>query len=238
MPRHKKIPAGAPLSLSPQGQALVDELDQLAGEVLDEATDISDPLQIEPGSKKARNIHITANVFLWTAVGLCLLLTLTFGLNQAADGVGKLHFFVEPTAAMAPKIPQGSLLLTYRPAANKIEPGEIVTYWAVPNNPDSRITRIVEAHWKESGQDMYRTKRAASAKADSIEFNYTSILGVKLAVLPFAGYAISFVAGYAPGLTAIAAALCLAAVLLRKWLLQTGAIQLKKRKGTKKAKKA
>jgi hypothetical protein len=206
--------------LSPEGKAIIKELEALADDVL-EGEPAEDAFAVPPSPKRARRVKTVANVFYALAAGLCLLLSITMVLNAfAPNGVGGLRFFVEPTDAMKTQgIPRGALMITMYRKPEQIKPGDIITYYALPGETDTRLTRMVDESRKgDGGQHFFRTKRSASAAQDSMEFNFTCILGVKLVAVPYAGFVISFVRGYAPGLAGLAAALCVAAVILRKWL--------------------
>ena len=200
--------------LSPRGQALVEEVDQLAEEVLA-------PVREEPAPMTRRQAVImrrAANAFYILTVALGLLLALMLLLNSfAANGVMGLRFFVEPTNAMVRQVPRGSLLVTVMRPSEKINPGDIVTYNARYGEPDTRLTRIVDERQKVNGQTVFRTKRAGDAAPDSMPIPMTHILGVKLAVLPGMGYVISFLQSYGWGLAILAAALLVSAVALRRW---------------------
>jgi hypothetical protein len=205
-------------ALSPQGQALVEEVDQLAGEVLAPEKEPPAPMT----GRQAKNMRRTANGFFIAVAALCLFLGLTTLLNAFADnGVMGVRFFVEPTNAMSKAVPYGSLLVTVTRSSSKIRPGDIVTFNVrpeEPNIPGARLTRIVDACEKSGdGKPIFRTKRAGNAAPDSMLINMTNILGVKLFVIPGAGHVVSFVQAYAAGLATLAAAMLISAVLLRRW---------------------
>ena len=201
--------------LSPEGRALVAEVDHLAEEVLAPEKEPAEPMT----GKQAKNIRGTANAFYFVTVALSLLLSVTMLLNAfAPNGVMGMRFFVELTNAMLKQVPRGSLLITVMRPSGKIEPGDIVTYNALPGDPDSpRLTRIVDERLESGGKTIFRTKRAGNAAPDSMPINMTHILGVKLVVIPGAGYVVSFLQTYAAGLAVLAAALCVAAVAMRRW---------------------
>jgi hypothetical protein len=206
--------------LSPEGRAFVAEIDVLAEEVLAEEPENSNMLFIAPPTPKgAKRLRVTTHAFFAVSVVMCLLLSVTMLLNQFShNGIGGLRFFVESTDAMKPNISHGALLVTiYRPPA-KIAPGDIITYYAVRGERDTRLTRVVVSATQKNGNYVYVTRRAAAETPDSIEINQTYVLGVKLFAVPGAGYVISFVRTYAWAFAITAAALCVAAVLLRRWL--------------------
>ncbi|MCL2106568.1 MAG: S24/S26 family peptidase [Oscillospiraceae bacterium] len=214
-------------AISREGHAFVKEIENLAQDVL-EAEALPDGgglpaprfFAAAPSADKARNVKITANVFFYLSILFTLLLALTLTLNRtAAAGIFGLRFFVEQTDAMKPLIPRGSLLVTVNRAPAKVKPGDVITYNVIEKDPDSRLTRLVDERLDNYNGDMvvYRTKRAQAA-ADSILINHTSVLGVKLFSLPYMGSVISFVQAYAASLAVTAAALCVSAVLLRRWL--------------------
>ena len=213
----KKEPA---VAISPEGQAFVEEVDALADEVWEEGRTIVPALASPPeDERKAKHIKRTANGFFIGAACVCVLLALTMMLNAyAANGVFGLRFFVEPTDAMKPAIPRGSLLVTVNRKPDKINQGDIITYNALRDEPLTRLTRIVEERTGPDGNYRFRTKRPGNTPPDSLIVNVTNILGVKLFVVPYGGYVISFMRIYAGGFAGLAAALCAAAVLLRKWL--------------------
>jgi len=200
-------------NLSPEGQALLEEVDQLAEEVL--APEKEPPV---PMSRKyAVNIRKTAGAFYIVTVALCLLLGVTGLLNAfAANGVLGVRFFVELTDAM-PQAPYGSLLVTVTRPSGRINPGDIITYYALPGEPDTRLTRIVDERLDDSDKPLFRTKRAADATPDSMLINMSHILGVKRAVIPYAGRVVSFVQTYAWGFAVLAGALTVSAAVLRLW---------------------
>ena len=221
----------------------MEEVVQLGDAVLADAQPPVEPAYAAPpGPRGARSVRRTANTFYFLAVGLCLLLAVTLFLNKTSlNGVGGLCFFVETDDAMRPLIKRGSLLVTvYRRPAD-IVPGNIITYYAVRNDPDSRLTRIVDERLEDAsrgeGNTRFRTKRAADALPDSILINATNIRGVKLFALPGVGYVISFLQTYAYGLAVVAVALCLAAFLLRRWLRGKGAMASRTPKGKKRKKR-
>jgi len=219
-------------ALSSEGQALLEEVDQLAGEVL-----APERVPPEPMSRKlAVNIRKTAGAFYIVAVVFCVLLTITWLLNAfAPNGVFGVRFFVEPTNAM-PQAPYGSLLITVTRPSAKIRPGDIITYYALPGEPDTRLTRIVDERLENNDMPLFSTKRAENAAPDSMLINMTHILGVKLAVIPYAGHVISFVQTYAAGLAVLAGALTVAAVVMRLWANREHP-EIKRMKKKKKAQK-
>ena len=201
-------------SLSPEGRALLEEVEQLADEVL--AAEKEPPATMTQAH--ARNIRKAANALFSAMVALSLLLSITALLNRfSANGVMGMRFFVEPTNAMLRQVPRGSLLITVTRASNRIEPGDIVTYYALPGEPDTRLTRIVDERLDDSDKPLFRTKRAADATPDSMLINMSHILGVKRAVIPYAGRVVSFVQTYAWGFAVLAGALTVSAAVLRLW---------------------
>ena len=210
----KKKKAGGP-ALSPQGKALVEEVDQLAGEVLAPEEDPPAPMT----TRQAKNMRKTANAFYFTTAALGLFLGVTLLLNAfAANGVMGVRFFVEPTNAMRGQVPYGSLLVTATRPSSRIKPGDIITFNVQDTPvPGARLTRIVAECLESNGKPVFRTKRTGDAAPDSMLINMTHILGVKVAVIPRAGFVVSFIQTYAAGLAVLAAALCIAAVLLRRW---------------------
>ena len=200
--------------LSPQGQALVEEVDQLAEEVLAPEKEPPAPMT----GRQAKNMRRTANAFYFVTVALGLLLGVTLLLNAfAANGVMGVRFFVEPTNAMRGQVPYGSLLITATRPSSRIKPGDIITF-NVQDTPGARLTRIVDECLVSNEIPLFRTKRAGDAAPDSMLINITNVLGVKLAVIPGAGYVISFVQAYAAGLAVLAASLLISAVVLRRWV--------------------
>ena len=199
--------------LSPEGQALLEEVDQLAGDVLAPEKAPPEPM----GRKLAMNIRRTAGAFYIVTAVFCVLLAVTLFLNAfAANGVLGVRFFVEPTNAM-PQAPYGSLLITVTRPSGRINKDDIITYYALPGEPDTRLTRIVDERLENNGIPIFRTKRAADAAPDSMFINMTHILGVKLAVIPYAGHVISFMQTYAAGFAVLSGALTVAAVVMRLW---------------------
>ena len=206
-------------AVSQEGQAILDEIDLLADEMLSDAPDQNMLFVAPPTKRGAKRLKRAVAALFTGAVILSLLLTVMLLLNQfAANGVGGVRFFVEHTDAMRPVIPRGSLLVTRYRAPAKIKQGDIITYYAVPGERGTRLTRIVEGSAEHNGKYTYTTRRASSQQLDSIRINHTYVLGVKLLVIPYFGYVISFVRLYAWGFAVIAAAMCVAAVLLRRWL--------------------
>ena len=116
-----------------------------------------------------------------------------------------------------PQAPYGSLLITVTRPSGRIKAGDIITYYALPGEPDTRLTRIVDARLENNGIPIFRTKRTENAAPDSMLINMTHILGVKLAVIPYAGHVISFMQTYAAGFAVLAGALTVAAVVMRLW---------------------
>lgn len=223
MPKIKRESEGllapeAPV-LSEEGQAILDEIDVLADEMLSEAPDQNMLFVAPPTKRGARRLKIAVTALFSGTVLFSLLLTLMLLLNLFAEnGVGGMRFFVEHTDAMRPEISRGALLVTrYRPPS-KIKRGDIITYYAVPKERDTRLTRYVESSAEHEGKYTYATRRASSQQLDSIRINHTYVLGVKFMAIPYLGYVISFVRLYAWGFAIVAAAMCVAAVLLRRWL--------------------
>jgi len=212
------------LKISPAGEDFIEEVVRLGGDVLENAP--PEPVPVydappEPRTEKARKVRNAANALFALAVGLSLLLALATLLNSFSSVAG-LRFFVEPTNALRPVVPRGALLVTvYRKPAD-IHPGDIITYYALDDVPDTRLTRIVDERLSDpargEGNYLFRTKRAGDAAPDSILRNPTEILGVKLFAVPGAGYVVSFLRLYAWGFAVAAAAMGVAAVLLRRWL--------------------
>ncbi|MDR1927854.1 MAG: hypothetical protein LBQ33_04355 [Oscillospiraceae bacterium] len=238
LPYRNRAPEKSTPQLSLQGEAFVQEIGRLAEEVLGGDQDAQDGLpaplfSAPPNAARARRVKITSNVFFYAALCFSLLLALTVLLNRtAATGIAGLRFFVEQTDAMQPLIPRGALLITKTTAPEKTQPGDVITYYALSGQPDSRLTRVVAERLDNYSGDMtvFRTRRANGAQ-DSILVNQASVLGVKLAAVPFGGMLLSFTQSYAGALAVLAASLCVAAVLLRKWL--RGAGYGAKRKGQK-----
>jgi len=205
-------------ALSKEGLAFVAEVEALADEVWVDGPVIIHAMSAPPEGALAKTARRVANAFFISALALCLLLTTMLVFTGFSGGLFGLRFFVEPTDAMAPAIPRGSLLITRNRRPEQINPGDIITYYALPNEPESRLTRIVEERTGSAGNYLFRTVRPGDAAPDSIVINATSILGVRLTSLRYAGFVISFLRIYAIALAVLAAALCVAAVLLRKWL--------------------
>ena len=202
-------------NLSPEGQALLEEVDQLAGEVLAPVKDPPEPMT----QRHAMNLRKTAGAFYAATVVLCVLLAVTLLLGAGApNGVFGVRFFVEPTNAMRGQVPYGSLLITVTRPSSRIRPGDIITYYALPGQPDTRLTRIVDEQLENNNVPLFRTKRAGDAAPDSMLISMSNILGVKLAVIPYAGHAVSFLRTYAAGIAVLAGALCVAAAALRLWV--------------------
>jgi len=205
--------------LSPEGLALVMEVEQLADELLAPEKELAEPMT----RNHARTMRRVANGFYCAVVALSLLLGVTLLLNAfAVNGVMGLRFFVEPTNAMLKQVPYGSLLITVMRPSDKINPGDIITYNVLQDKdnrdiPGTRLTRIVDERLVSNNITIFRTKRAGDAAPDSIPINMSNILGVKVAVIPLAGHVVSFIQTYAAGLAVLAAALCVAAVVLRRW---------------------
>ncbi|MDR2646569.1 MAG: hypothetical protein LBB67_00350 [Oscillospiraceae bacterium] len=206
-----------PLSISAAGLAAVEEIADLADEVLEEGLAQIAPIDTAQLAKRARTAKRTASGFFYSSLVLLLLLTITIILNQtAAVGVFGLHFYVEQTTAMDPVVPLGSLMITKTKDPAEIKAGDVITFEAIAKDPSSRLTRIVDSSEVNAGMYMFRTKRV-KATADSVLANQTSIKGVKIAVIPKMGYILSFIHAYSTALAILAAALCVAAVVLRKW---------------------
>ena len=206
-------------AVSEEGQAILDEIDILADEVLSHAPDQNMLFVAPPTKRGAKRLKITIAALFAGSVILSLFLTIMLLLNQfAANGIGGMRFFVEHTDAMRPDIPRGSLLVTRYRAPAQIKKGDIITYFAVPGERDTRLTRIVESSAEQEGKFTYTTRRASTQQLDSIRINHTYVLGVKLFAVPYFGYVVSFVRLYAWGFAVVAAAMCVAAVLLRRWL--------------------
>jgi len=205
-------------ALSQEGLAFVDEIDDLADEAWEEQRSIVPALALRPDEIKAKKFKRVANGLFVSAIALCLLLAMVFILNSFSGGLFGLRFFVEPTDAMAPNIRRGSLLVTVNRHPERINTGDVITYNALPRDRESRLTRIVETRTGGEGNYRFRTRRPGATMSDSIIIRSTDILGVAVAAIPYAGYAISFLHMHSVGLAVIAAAMCAAAVLLRKWL--------------------
>ena len=206
------------LALSQEGREIVDEIDELADEAWEEQRTIVPALAAKPDEIKAKKIKRIANAFFISAIALCLLLSMVFILNSFSGGLFGLRFFVEPTDAMAPAIRRGSLLVTVNRRPERINSGDVITYNALPHEPESRLTRIVETRTGSEGNHRFRTRRPGASLPDSIVIHSTSVLGVAVAAIPYAGFVIAFLRMHAIGIAFIAAAMCAAAVLLRKWL--------------------
>ncbi len=219
--------------LSPEARAFIDEVDQLAGEVLVADKELAMPISRE----HAKRMKTLANVFYVVVVVLGLLVGFVLLLNRyASNGILGMRFFVEQTNAMNTTVPRGSLLVTVTRSSEKIKKNDIITYYAVQTDPDTRLTRIVDECLKTNGIPFFRTRRAGSAQPDSMLINMTNILGVKLAIIPYAGYVISFIQTYAYGFAVLAAAMCVAAIALRRWSFKEHPEMKKKRKKKNKGK--
>ena len=206
------------MPLSPQGKAFVEEVEHLADEVWDDNT-VTLAMAVVPDEKKARNIKRLANALFGAGVCMCLLFAIVLALNTFPGGMFGLRFFVESTNAMSPMIERGALLVTVNRAAERISPGDVITYYALPGQPDSRLTRVVDERAGSGANIQFRTRRPEAGVApDSLEIPAAQVLGVRVAVIPRAGFVLSFLHTYAWAVAVLAAALCVAAVLLRKWL--------------------
>ena len=206
------------MPLSPQGKAFVDEVDLLADEVWDENS-ITLAMAVVPDDNKARKIKRIANAFFAAGLFVCLVLSFVLALNVFPGGMFGLRFFVEPTDAMAPVIERGALLVTVSRAPEHIATGDVITYYALPGQPGSRLTRVVYARTGSGANTQFQTTRpGAGLAADSVAVPAEQVLGVRVAVMPRAGFVLSFLHTYAVAIAVLAAALCVAAVLLRKWV--------------------
>ena len=206
--------------ISAEGQVLVDEIDHLADDVLVDSPDETMLFVAPPTKRGAKRLKIAVHVLFAGAALICLLLMSMLLLNRfARNGVGGMRFFVEHTDAMRPEISRGALLITtYRSPAN-INKGDIITYYAIPGDRDTRLTRIVESVTEADGVYTYTTRRAATKEQlDSIRIDHTYVLGVKLFAIPLFGYVISFMYLYGWGFAVLAAAMLIAAIMLRRWL--------------------
>jgi hypothetical protein len=212
------LPPKPPI-LSAEGQAMVEEIVTLSGEVMSEGPNAVPLFSEPPTFQGAKRLRIAIRSMYIASITLCALVTVMLLLNQfSPNGVGGLRFFIEHTNAMAPSVSRGALLITNYRSPAKIVPGDVITYYAVPGDRDTRLTRIVESCAKQNGKYCYTPRRASTKVLDSIQINHTYVLGVKMLAIPYFGYVISFVRQYAWGLTTLAACLCVAAVLLRQWL--------------------
>lgn len=151
------------------------------------------------------------------AAGLCLLAAVMALLNTfALGGVFGLRFFAEQTDAMRPAVPRGALLITVNRKPEQIKQGDIIAYEALPKQPASRMARVVAERMEVNGNVRFRTTRPGSEQPDSILINATSVLGVKWAVIPRAGYLVLFMRAHAGLLAALSAALCAGAGWFRR----------------------
>ena len=205
--------------LSAEGQELVDEIDHLADDVLTDSPDETMLFVAPPTKRGAKRLKIAvAGLFACTGI-ICLLLMAMLLLNQfARNGIGGMRFFVEHTDAMRPEITRGALLITTSRSPAKIKKGDVITYYAIAGDRDTRLTRIVEDITKTEDLYTYTTRRASSTQLDSIRISHTYVLGVKLLVIPLFGYVISFMYLYGWGFAVLAAAMFVAAIMLRRWL--------------------
>ena len=206
--------------ISAEGQILVDEIDHLADDVLTDSPDETMLFVAPPTKRGARRLKIAVNVLFAGAGIICLLLTSMLLLNRfAKNGVGGMRFFVEHTDAMQPEISRGALLITTYRSPAKINKGDIVTYYAIPGDRDTRLTRIVESITETDGVYTYTTRRAAAKEQlDSIHIDHTYVLGVRFLVIPLFGYVVSFMYLYGWGFAVLAASMFVAAMMLRRWL--------------------
>ena len=215
--------------ISAEGQVLLDEIDLLADDVLTDTPDEKMLFVAPPTKQGVKRLKIAVRVLFALTTVICLLLVSMLLLYRTApNGFGKLRFFVEHTDAMRPAIPRGSLLVTSYRAPAQIKKGDIVTYNAISGEHDTRLTRIVEEVTKEDvlsedGQKTvekytYTTRRASTEQLDSLHIDHPSVLGVKLIVIPYFGYVISFMYLYGWGFAVLATAMFVAAVMLRRWV--------------------
>ncbi|MCL2195251.1 MAG: hypothetical protein FWB76_04800 [Oscillospiraceae bacterium] len=206
------------MPLSPQGEAFVEEVDELADEVWDENT-VTLATAVVPNANKARNIKRLANALFGLGVGVCLLLAVVLVLNTFPGGLFGLRFFVEPTDAMSPMVARGDVLVTTNRSPERITAGDVITYYALPGQPNSRLTRVVHERVGSGANLHFRTRRPeVGAEHDSLEIPAAQVIGVRVAVVPRAGFVLSFLHTHAWAIAVLAAALCLACVLLRKWI--------------------
>ncbi len=204
------------------------EIEDLADDVLDEENEAGDGLPPPAfnltlaAARRALQVRILANVFLYLFLVFTLLLSVSALLSKTAlGGIGGLRFFIEQTDAMAPAIRRGALLVTVNRKPSEIKKGDVITFEVMEGQQDSRLTRVVQErldNYNQGGMTFFRTVRPeAGAQPDSIAVNQTNVRGVKIAALPNAGFLIAFINTYAAAIAVLAAALCCAAVLLRRW---------------------
>ncbi|MDR3313944.1 MAG: hypothetical protein LBS96_05755 [Oscillospiraceae bacterium] len=228
--------------ISAEGVAILQEIDALAEDVLgteEEGAGEGLPPPAFPlaaaNPRRVLQVRILTNVFFYLSLVLAVLLALSVLLSQTATGgVGGLRFFIEQTDAMEPMIRRGSLLITVNRKPEDIQKGDVIKFYAMEGQPDSRLTRVVAErleNYNQGGMTFFRTIRPAKgAEPDSIAVNQTNICGVKVAALPYAGHLVSLLNAYAAAFAVLAAALCCAAVLLRRWLRATKNVKRKGRK--------
>ncbi|MDR1465496.1 MAG: hypothetical protein LBJ11_09395 [Oscillospiraceae bacterium] len=211
------------LPLSLEGAALLADITQLAEEAAavedDGLPDIPYPLPPLPNPQKVKRIRIAVAAVFSAAIVFSLLSAGVTLLNRtAAKGLGGLRFFIEPTAAMAPAVPRGALLITKTKQPEQINTGDIIKFSLMEGSSSALLTREVAERVDPAdgnGVPVFRTRRGTDAPIDAITVNQTRILGVKIAVLPGLGSVISFLQAYAGAFATLAAILCLAAVQLR-----------------------
>jgi len=219
------------VALSPEGKAFIKEIDALAEEVWDDKSDIVHALADPPDETRAKRAVRVSNAFFSSALALLLLLVSMFLATGFPGGLFGLRFFAEPTNAMAPAIRRGALLVTVNRRPEQINPGDLITYNALPGDPESRLTRIVYERLGDDGNYRFVTRLAGEdAPPDSMVVHHLNILGVGVVTLPYAAYVVSFLQLYAIGIAVLAGAFCLAAVLLRKWLRPIGYKRRQRRK--------
>jgi hypothetical protein len=177
-------------------------------------------------NKKSGGKRLAANIVFYVGCTFSLLFAIVLLLNATpVFGVFGIHFYTELTDAMAPEIPRGSLLVTMRKNPEAIQPGDVVTFQTIEGLPDSRLTRVVSERVSNPvspNMVFYRTKNDRAPEKETFLLNQTNILGVKILVLPGAGYVLSAARIAALPLMGICAGGGLLAVILRKMMLSKG----------------
>lgn len=132
----------------------------------------------EPASKRKKPKLFSTGV----VIGLLVLALIITNLRCF-----HIHLYCMMSESMGDVIPKGSLIISCEVPAEKLEPGDVITYM----NRDGvlithEITSVIE-NYKESGCYMFRTKGRANESKDEEEVTYGMVKGKALFYIPHVG---------------------------------------------------
>ena len=145
--------------------------------------------------------------------GIWLVLTvfvILICLPYALPRLAGLEAYAIVSGSMEPELPTGSLVYVERAAADELEAGEVITFYAGAEEDGVVTHRIVE---NRKGEKELETKGDANEQGDPRPVSYGQVIGRVKSHVPYLGWLYPLMSGRAGKLRLLA--LLLAALLFR-----------------------